>query len=301
MPQVTRILCPVDLSTPSRRALDIAVGLARWYGSSITVLRVVPPILPTVGVAGELDFSVLPAVTPDLDQVRDATAAFAAHEAGGPPMNVVVVEGDVPGEIVDQARRLPADLIVIGTHGHRGFDRLMLGSVTERVLRRAPCPVLTVPAGAPDAVPAAPGLFKQIVCGVDFSPASRAALRFAASIAKEADAALTVAHVVEHIALWPLPVAAVDADALERRAREDAAAALHEAIDSDVREFARVDEQVLMGKPYQRLLELAAERDADLIVAGAHGGRTARPHFGSTTNHLVRSAACPVLTLRTWE
>jgi len=298
---VARILCPVDLSVPSRRALDVAVGLARWYGSSITVLRVVPPVLPTVGVAGELDFSVLPSITPDLNRVRDVTASFAAHEAGGPPMDVVVVEGDVSSEIAAQARQLPADLIVIGTHGHRGFDRLMLGSATERVLRTAPCPVLTVPAGAPDAVPIAPGLFKRIICGLDFSPESHAALRFAASIASEADADLTVAHVVEHVPLWPLPVAGIDSDTMMRRACEDAASALHAAIDDDAREYARVEELVLSGKPYRKLLELAEERQADLLVVGAHGGRAPLPHFGSTANQLVRSASCPVLTLRSRE
>lgn len=297
MIELTRILCPVDLSVPSRRALDHAVAIARWYGASITVLRVIPPIVPVVSYAGELHYTAPVIAGPDLERLRAATAEFAAREAGGPPMETIVVEGDIPGEIVEQARSLPAGLVVMGTHGHRGFERLMLGSVTERVLRSAPCPVLTVPPAAPDAVPAAPGLFKHILCGVDFSPASMRALAFAASLAKEADARLIVAHAVEHIAPWPLPAGAPDVEWLENNACDAARTALTEAIPGDVREFAQVDEVVISGKPYKVLLEIAESRRADLIVVGAHGGGSGLLHFGSTTNQLVRAAACPVLTL----
>lgn len=297
MIKMNRILCPVDLSEPSRRALDHAVALARWYGASISVLRVIPPIVPVVSYAGELHYT-LPVIAPaDLEGVRTATAAFAAHEAGGPPMDTLVVEGDIPGEIVDHATRLGAGLIVMGTHGRRGFDHMMLGSVTERVLRRAPCPVLTVPPGAPDAVPSSPGLFTRIVCGIDFSPASLHALRFAASIAKEAGAHLVAMHAVEHLALWPLPAGAPDVESLERHARTAAATSLRDAIPDDVRAVADIEELVLTGKPYKAMLELAESRQADLVVVGAHGGRPGLLHFGSTTNHLVRAAACPVLTV----
>lgn len=166
------------------------------------------------------------------------------------------------------------------------------------MLRHAPCPVLTVPPGAPDAVPASPGLFKRIVCGLDFSPASLAALRFAASIAKEADAHLVVVHAVEHLALWPLPAGAPDVESLERHAREAAGAALTDAIPREVREFAHVEELVITGKAYKAVLDLAESRHADLIVVGTHGGGAGLRHFGSTANHLVRAAACPVLTVR---
>lgn len=297
MIELTRILCPVDLSEPSRRALDHAVAIARWYGASITVLRVVPPLMPIAADPGQMQYAMPVLAGPDLDRLRSQTAEFAAHEAGGPPMDTVVVEGDIAGEIAEHARSLPAGLIVMGTHGHRGFERLMLGSVTERVLRGAPCPVLTVPPAAPDAVPAAPGLFKHILCGVDFSPASMRALSFAASLAKEADARLIIAHAVEHIAPWPLPAGAPDVEWLENNAFEAARRALAEAVPAGVREFAQVDEVVISGKPYKVLLEIAESRRADLIVVGAHGGGSGLLHFGSTTNQLVRAAACPVLTL----
>jgi nucleotide-binding universal stress UspA family protein len=298
MIELSRILCPVDLSEPSRRALDHAVAVARWYGSAITVLRVIPPVVPLIGYSGE-PYYLPPALSAaDLEQVRRATERFAARESGGPPMETLVVQGDVADQIDAHAGRLGAGLIVLGTHGHRGFERLMLGSVTERVLRTTSCPVLTVPPAAPDAVPARAGLFTRILCGVDFSPASMRALQFAASIAKEADAHLTAVHVIEHPSPWPLPAGTRDMASLNKTAEAAARERLHAAIADDVREYARVEEVVAEGKAYTAILDLARAAQADLIVIGAHEGGAPLRALGSTTNHIVRAAACPVLTLR---
>ena len=101
----------------------------------------------------------------------------------------------MPEAMVWRARTTLADLIVIGTHGRSGFERLMLGSVAEKVLRKAACPVLTVPAHAPDAVPREAGSVRRILCPVDFSSSSEDALEYAlASLAQEAHARLTVLH-----------------------------------------------------------------------------------------------------------
>ena len=103
--------------------------------------------------------------------------------------------GQPAREILDCAATLPADLIVMGTHGHSGFEHLLLGSVTEKVLRKATCPVLTVPPRAGDtSLP-----FKHVLCAVDFSASSLKGLDFALSMAEEADAVITIVHVLE----WP--------------------------------------------------------------------------------------------------
>src|SRR5262249_49240582 len=101
-------------------------------------------------------------------------------------------------EILAQAADMSADLLVLGTHGRSGFERLFLGSVTEKVLRKASCPVLTVPPGLPDAVPASPIRYACILCPVDFSESSLRALEYALSLAQETDARLAVLHVVSH-------------------------------------------------------------------------------------------------------
>ena len=99
--------------------------------------------------------------------------------------------------IVANARKWRADLIVMGTHGRSGFERWVLGSVTEKVLRKAPCPVLTVPPPAGELHPDGSVLFRRIVCPVDFSGASLAALAYAVKLAEESRAEITVLHVLE--------------------------------------------------------------------------------------------------------
>ena len=133
----------------------------------------------------------------DRDRLLADTKAFIeAETAPGVATEAVVREGNTAAEILDQATTMSADLLVIGTHGRSGFERLLLGSVAEKVLRKARCPVLTVPPRLPDAVPSGPVLFKRILCAVDFSESSMHALKYALSLAQEADACLTVVHVI---------------------------------------------------------------------------------------------------------
>jgi nucleotide-binding universal stress UspA family protein len=142
MVNISRILCPVDFSTFSRHALDYAVGIARWYNAGITALHVIPPISAFAPPTGEGLYPPLVFSPSDLQQYRDELAAFAAA-SGVAALDTEVTEGSVAGEIVRFVKELPADLVVMGTHGRSGFERLMLGSVTEKLLRKAPCPVLT--------------------------------------------------------------------------------------------------------------------------------------------------------------
>jgi nucleotide-binding universal stress UspA family protein len=193
----------------------------------------------------------------------------------------------------------------MGTHGRSGFERLVLGSVTEKVLRKAACPVLTVPKAVPDVVPAPPVLFKRIICAIDFSDCSMHALNYAMSLAQEADAHLTVMHVIELPPDVPREVhETVLAGPRNLReylalAEEDARARLKEAIPDSVRAYCTVDTVQPTGKPYREILRVAEEQTADLIVIGIHGrGPVDRLLFGSTAEHLVRQASCPVLTLR---
>src|SRR5262245_1425416 len=210
----------------------------------------------------------------------------------------IVVEGDPVEVIVDQARR--ADLLVLGTHGRKGFERLVLGSVTEKVLRKSSCPVLTVPRHAPGAPSGDPPAFKRILCGVDFSEPAHQAVEFALSLAMEADARLSLLHVVEQLPEIGLPDAArFDlrdyAEYLERGARDRLLALIPE----EAREWCRPEVVVAPGKAYRAILKVAEKRRSDLIVMGVAGrGGIDRMMFGSTTHKVVREAACPVLTVR---
>jgi nucleotide-binding universal stress UspA family protein len=302
MISIRRILCPLDFSRFSRHALDQAVELAREFGAGITALHAaaVAPVTDVVhvGAAIPLERARLPQAEREaiLTQLREFTYEV---EAGGVSIAARLVERDTVDAIVDIAQTWPADLIVMGTHGRAGFERLLLGSVTEKVLRKAPCPVLTVPRRA---VTAKHGLtFSRILCAVDFSPASLRALDYAVGLAAAEGPGVTVLNVIELFAEGgglreELVLDTPDFRAgLMRSARER----LHAAVGDERREAAPIAEAVTMGKAYREILRIAADERADLIVLGVQG-RTAADLllFGSTTQHVVRQAECPVLTIR---
>ena len=137
------ILVPTDLSEGAEEALDYACELARQFGATVHLLHVIG--IPTLGVP-ELGVALTSSVIDSM--VRDnqeALETLVDHKRGsavfGPPL---LRTGDARDLINQTAKELNADLIVMGTHGRRGVSRALLGSVTETVVRTAPCPVLTV-------------------------------------------------------------------------------------------------------------------------------------------------------------
>jgi nucleotide-binding universal stress UspA family protein len=293
---ITRILCPVDLSECSRHALDHAVAITRRYAATMCTLFVVPPATPLIP-AGELGPYPLAVLTPaDLVRLRNELEAFVKEAAGDLPFSVEVVEANVVGEIVRRAA--DADLVVMGTHGRSGFERLLLGSVTERVLAKAASPVLTVPPRASrpraGAVP-----YSRILCAVDFSPSSMKALDVAAALAKDSGARLGVAYVLERFPIdEPVMMGGPGTPEHDRVAADVARTRLQQAIPDAVRALGPVTELVAEGKSYREILRLAEQEGAELIVIGAHSGVGGLNVFGSTTNQVVRRAACAVLSIK---
>jgi nucleotide-binding universal stress UspA family protein len=297
MRDINRILCPVDLSDTSRHAIDHAVLLARWYKATITALHVYNPI-----VIPSTDFTVVGYGPPLLltdDQIKEAREQVVGFlsSAGAPDVDVLLDSGLPAKQILDHARSLPADLIVIGTHGAGGFEHLVLGSVAEKVLRQAACPVLTVP---PRARTTSMLPFKRLLCPVDFSDSSLAALDFAFSLAQEGDAELTILHVFE----WPaddepLTTRPFSVPEYRQERERDATARLHEVVPDSAWDWCRPKTRLAHGKAYREILGIATEDNSDLIVMGVHGRNALDLMlFGSTTNQVVRRATCPVLTLR---
>ena len=294
MLEIRRILCPIDFSDASRHALAHAVTIARWYESSITALHVRsaplfvnPPIImaaaPETVIAGVTDLPRLES------QLREWLAPAAA---AGITTEALVGDGPPAGRILDHAARMPADLVVIGSHGRAGVERLILGSVTEKIVRQAPCPVMTVPpaAAATSKLP-----FTHLLCPIDFSRSSLAALDFALSIAQESEARLTLLGVFE----WTEARHAGDTPAFRERWQAETRRELNALVSEEVRNWCSVEAVAAFGHAADQILKLALADHADLIVMGVQG-RTALDMalFGSTTNHVVRQASCPVLTLR---
>lgn len=299
MKQITHILCAIDFSDESRHALDHAIVLAKWYDAAITGVYVYGPLVPAIPDASGLAYPGFPVFTEgdkkDLEQQLESFLREA--QAVGVSRNVRVVSGRPADGILDAAKATGTDMIVMGTHGVGGFQRLIIGSVAERVLRRAACPVMTVPprAQSTSVVP-----YKRIVCPVDFGEQAKAALELAASIASEGDAELIVMHVVEAGAEFdPLAARSFTVPEYHNAARDAASEALTQLLNDDMREWCRPVTRIAAGKPYQEILRVAADDKADLIVMGVHGRNPIDlAFFGSTTNHVVRAATCPVMTLR---
>src|SRR5947209_6192144 len=187
MVELRHVLCPIDFSEPSRRALEYAAALARWYGARLTMLHVVPATLPPLSsLAVTTSQGLEPHVRERLRvDLLEELKRFSPPEGKAVTAEAVVREGDTAAEI-SRETRAGADLAVLGTHGRSGVERGLLGSVTEKVLRKAACPVLTVPAHVEGAARQPPA-FERILCAVDFSDASLRALEYALSFAQEAE------------------------------------------------------------------------------------------------------------------
>jgi nucleotide-binding universal stress UspA family protein len=230
----------------------------------------------------------------DVKAVREQVLACFSSAV---PLDVdVVVESGPPADrILASAAALPADLVVIGTHGAGGFEHLLLGSVAEKVLRKAACPVLTVPhhARITSRLP-----FKRLLCPIDFSESSLAALEFALSLAQEGDAELTILHVFD-AGEEPLTDRPLNVPEFRRQLEHDLSEKLEGLVPDSVRSWCRPLTRTARGKPYREILGIATEESCDLIVMGVHGRNALDLMlFGSTTNQVVRRATCPVLTLR---
>lgn len=298
--QIDRILCPTDFSLFSSRALRHAVALAERFEARLTLLHVIPQWIPYAG--GAAPFPAPPLVGPEINRhiEKDLRAFAGPAEEAGIAVELLVREGDPWREIVAVAEEQPADLVVMGTHGRSGFEQLLLGAVAEKVLHRAPCPVLTV-CHEEGRTWEAPGLIRRIVCAIDLSDGSAPILHYALSLAKEYQSALTVLHVLEnlpaidHPAYRELPESAALARQVESVAREQ----LHRAVPPDAGAWCELSERIGQGRPHRELLRIAAEENADLIVIGAgRHGLLAGAVLGSTSHEVVRRATCPVLTVR---
>lgn len=290
------ILCPIDFSDTSGRALTYATAFATWYEAQLTVLHVSPAF----------DAALRPGETGPgaSSESRDEILARIGRsiaQAGAAALNArpLAQEGRAAEQIVHCATALKADLLVMGTHGLSGFHRLLLGSVTEKVVRTATCPVLTVPPSAP-ATAARPILFKKILCPIDYSPSSLKALAYALELGRQAGGCVTVLSALEYMEPEE-PCEHIDVDVRRTRQHliDHARERLHAQVAGEPRTWCEIEEIVAINRAYKEILQRAAASAMDLIVMGAQGsGGLELMLYGSNTHHVVRAATCPVLTVR---
>jgi nucleotide-binding universal stress UspA family protein len=286
----------VDFSDGSRRALEQAAAIARRCGSHITLLHVYQTQSPFDAPPAADDAAV--GDQQQVDMLRTALQTFAQSVAGDVAVSFRLRHGaNARRPIVAEVDAGGVDLLVIGSHEHGAFERILLGSTTDAVARKADCPVLAVPAGAH---PASDGRFRRVLCAMDFSPSALRAFRYLVHLACARDADVTLLHVLEvPPELHDRQIAAAfDVDAV----RDAAAAAARQRLEAlspgHDEPPVRIHARVAGGRAHRQILEIARQQQADLIVLGIHGRHTLdRWLFGSNTNAVLRDAPCPVLTV----
>ncbi len=287
-----RILCPLDFSEFSTRAYDYAQSLARHYEAKLFLQHVLAPMLPAY------PSYVYPDMANDLYQDLRVHAEqqlqefVKARTRNGFALETSVCEGQVTDSILALAQSRVVDLIVMGTHGRHGFDHLLLGSVTEKILRKARCPVLAVRKPAHDFVMPVNGEdpvhLRKILFATDFSKHAERALDYALSLAQEYEAELTLLHVLEDIPpSWDLST--VSADVVQR---------LEKPIPAEARDWCTIKSRLRIGKPYQEIVRYALETEVDLTILGVRGRNALDVAlFGSTTHRVIQQTPCPVLAV----
>jgi nucleotide-binding universal stress UspA family protein len=290
------ILCPVDFSEQSRHALRWARALARRTKGRLTVVSAVDPLLAE---AATLRFGLDLAHAETEPALREFGAATWSEEmAEAINANFDVQVGNPADVILETAAKERSDLIVMGTHGLGGVGKWLLGSTTERVLRRTHTPVLALPPAVSESVPlndAAPVNLGPVLAATDFSNTSARALRWAADLAQEIASPLLLVHVVEPIAVAPQWQPYIEeAD----RARVADARAQMEKLTKQFAGSVECESLVESGPPADSIASIADQRRARVIVMGLASSPWplgSRP--GSIAYRVLCLAKTPVLVV----
>jgi nucleotide-binding universal stress UspA family protein len=284
MIRIRKILCPIDFFPASRGAADYAVALAKNYGAQLIFLHVVEPVAVT---GYEVPFNLADFTESLVDASTEELAKLAKRaEAKGVRVECVTRTGSVDLEIADVIKNRKADLVVMGTHGRRGFERWFIGSVTERLLRRTKVPLLTMGNTKGEMAPSA---IREILVVTDFSAGTSDAFAYAFSIAKECHSKVTVLHVLDDISA---DIAGRYREGLIESIRER----LAKLVPAGIRNGVKVTVRVETGLPGKRILSILNSGKYDLLVMNIHGkGMLDRVIIGSTAERVVRGAPIPVL------
>lgn len=299
MLNVHRILVPTDFSPLADMALDYALRLADRHRASLHLLH---------AVVLHADDPNDPAHHfPDADEIRSRLEEIAERrmtsrlaERAVPDVEVTRIQRrgiSTAPVILEYASEVDVDLIVMSTHGRRGLGHVLLGSVTEEVVRLSSCPVLTIRGRTPEALPAAP---QDVLVPVDFSGHSARAVAHAKAICGAYGATLHLVHVFER----PVhPEIYVGGSPIEFPGFASVRDRLQEALESVGQEApgpaVPIAVHVVEGRAVPSILELADEVEPDLIVIATHGlSGLAHALLGSVSEKVVRRAPCPVLTVK---
>jgi nucleotide-binding universal stress UspA family protein len=292
-----KILVPLDGSELAERALEPALALAQAAGSEIILLNV--PVLERMLVPAPAGYGLLlPEQSVELSRIEAYNYLQNVRQSWTHPdikVTVKVIEGDEAGVIVDTAGDEDVDLIVMSTHGRTGLTRWVLGSITERVLHSAPCPVLVIRSADP---------LTRILITLDGSELAEKAIEPGLDLARCLGSQVTLLRVVPDLNFDTADAKYLDEveEGLGRRLQEEAELDGEAYLGSVAgRHTGRVPSRTSLwiGSPAQSILDYTELHDINLIVMATHG-RTGlgRWVYGSVTEKVLRSAHCSMLVVR---
>jgi nucleotide-binding universal stress UspA family protein len=279
---IKTILLATDFSVEARSALQYAVSLSKRHESKLVIVHSLPRESAVVGKSGSLISDAL-----RHDAEKSMTKLGKTTGLKALPHESIIRTGDSWDVISEVLLDKYIDLIVMGTHGRGGIKKLILGSTAEKIIRHAPCPVLTV---GPHVALKSSKRFGHIFYASDFSSGSRRSLPYAVSMAEEDRAHLTMLHVIDRD-----PISRSEVREWKQESREK----LRQMVSSDLNLPYKPEIEVEFGIPEREIVRQAQARNADLIVMGSHSGGMLSRHLPWTTLHYVlQHAHCPVLSVR---
>lgn len=298
--QLRNILCPVDFSDFSQSALLYAHGLGRRLGARVFVQHTVQP---GVAYLGGLDPS--PAVLDSEVQVRvardEVRKLLSAADIDSSEVTLLLNSGDLATRILETESKERIDLLVMGSHGHHGFTRLIMGSNAENIIHASVCPVLVVSKPAQGLFDKELGKnFRSLLLATDFSGYSDRALAVALKWAHTFKSRLTLFHCVEKVPDATKDITDIfpEYNPFFEKQLARAWEQIEHLVPAAEREDIQLHCEVRHGNPKEEIFRVAGEKGVDLIVTGARGtGRPGSP-WGSVSSTVVRNGNIPVLVVR---
>ncbi|MBS1794733.1 MAG: universal stress protein [Acidobacteria bacterium] len=285
---IKKILCPVALDDQCAASLRLSIRLARDFRAELFVCFCTPR-----AAAG-----IPPAQHRKINEMIERALDFYAGSVDEGTISwqsVVIESGDTAKGIIDEAARQDADLIVMGASRHPILHAL-LGSVTEKVCRTAPCSVLVTPSGDPSPPAAGEESFRRILVAHDFSDYSEIALQTATALTMLYKAELYLFQVItetprqEPELVWSRAARNPYHKTIER---------LKTVVTGEFKKVPRVVIAARWGKPYREILTYSREHEVDLIAMGAQGADFgSNTLFGSNVDRVLRQSSCAVLVAR---
>lgn len=295
--EINSIFCATDISDFSNHAVSWGIALAREFDAKLYVCHVVD--FPTSITYGDGPIFFVDQQSQAVGNAnRQLEQLVGDKEVQWEPLVTIGHAGD---EISRLAREKRADLAISSTHGRSGLKRLILGSVTERLMRTLHCPLLIVRGPEHDLnILSEKGLkFRKILVGCDFSEDSALAFQHGLSLAQEFQSELHLVHVMEPpVYMEMFKSSAEYGEELQVDLQIQIKSKLKNMVPKEAFNWCTPETVLLDGPSHEELIRYAKNNEIDLIVLGVRGqGLVERLFIGSTTDRVVRQTPCPVLSV----